>query len=111
VVRARPKAETPASRFITGEPVRVANREALGHCRTPWYLRGKRGTVAAIQGTFRNPEMLAYHKPGLPALTLYKVRFKQTELWERYAGPACDQLEVDIYEHWLEPTGRMANGE
>ena len=67
--------------------------------------------VAAIQGTFRNPEMLAYHKPGLPALTLYKVRFKQTELWERYAGPACDQLEVDIYEHWLEPTGRMANGE
>jgi nitrile hydratase len=58
--------------------------------------------VAAVQGNFRNPEGLAYHKPGLPALPLYKVRFRQSELWERYAGPARDELEVDIYEHWLE---------
>jgi len=101
-----------ARSFMPGDVVRVAGRASLGHCRTPWYLRGKTGVVAAIQGTFRNPEMLAYHKPGLPAVVLYKVRFKQSELWERYAGPACDQLEVDIFEHWLEPTkGRMANGE
>ena len=50
---------------------------ALGHCRTPWYLRGKTGVVAAVHGTFRDPEQLAYHKPGLPAQVLYKVRFKQ----------------------------------
>jgi hypothetical protein len=30
------------------------------------------------------------------------VRFRQRELWQRYAGPASDELEVDIYEHWLE---------
>jgi nitrile hydratase len=59
--------------------------------------------VASIQGTFRNPEQLAYHKPGLPAQVLYKVRFAQSELWERYAGPPGDDLEVDIFEHWLEP--------
>jgi hypothetical protein len=114
VVRQHAKAGTkaqPPSRFALGDRVRVADRAALGHCRTPWYLRGKTGVVAAIQGTFRNPETLAYHKPGLPAVVLYKVRFKQGELWEHYAGPACDQLEVDIYEHWLKPTERMANGE
>jgi nitrile hydratase len=101
-----------ASRFTPGEAVRVADRAVRGHCRTPFYLRGKPGVVAAIQGTFRNPETLAYHRPGLPALTLYKVRFRQRDLWQRYAGPACDELEVDIYEHWLvRSEGRMANGE
>jgi len=95
--------DAPTRRFAVGDEVRVDDREALGHCRTPWYLRGKNGVIAAVQGVFRNPEMLAYHKPGLPALTLYKVRFKQNHLWQRYEGPSNDQLEVDIYEHWLEP--------
>jgi nitrile hydratase len=98
------------TRFVPGDAVRVADHPVLGHCRTPWYLRGKRGVVAGIQGVFRNPEALAYHKPGLPRLPLYKVRFKQTELWRRYMGPAGDELEVDIYEHWLEPE-RIANSE
>jgi nitrile hydratase subunit beta len=90
------------SRFAPGDAVRVVDRPVQGHCRTPWYLRGRRGVVAAIHGAFRNPEALAYHRPGLPALPLYKVRFKQSELWGSYPGPACDELEVDIYEHWLE---------
>jgi nitrile hydratase len=91
-----------ATAFAPGERVRVAARPVLGHCRTPWYLRGKAGVVAAVQGTFRNPELLAYHKPGLPAQVLYKVRFEQAELWDHYAGPGSDHLEADIYEHWLE---------
>ena len=90
-------------RLAPGDRVRVAARAALGHCRTPWYLRGKTGVVAAVQGTFPNPELLAYHKPGLPAQVLYKVRFKQNAIWGRYVGPAGDNLEADIYEHWLEP--------
>ena len=92
-----------AGAFAPGDPVRVAKRPVLGHCRTPWYLRGKPGVVAAVLGRFRNPEQLAYNKPGLPSLVLYKVRFKQGDLWGRYAGPAGDHLEADIYEHWLEP--------
>ena len=92
-----------AARFTPGERVRVAARPVLGHCRTPWYLRGKTGVVAAVHGRFRDPELLAYHKPGLPARVLYKVRFKQGDLWGRYLGPAGDELEADIYEHWLEP--------
>jgi nitrile hydratase len=102
--RARAGRDAPLpGRFAPGDPVRVARRAALGHCRTPWYLRGKRGVIASIHGTFRDPESLAYHKPGLPAHVLYKVRFKQSEIWDRYDGPQGDQLEADIFEHWLEP--------
>jgi nitrile hydratase len=105
VVSKRPPArgKKASSGFGPGDPVRVAARPVLGHCRTPWYLRGKRGVVSAVLGRFRNPEGLAYHKPGFPALVLYKVRFRQGDLWGRYAGPASDHLEADIYEHWLEP--------
>jgi hypothetical protein len=93
------------SRFSPGDAVRVADRPVLGHCRTPWYLRGKTGVIASVHGTFRDPESLAYHKPGLPAQVLYKVRFLQRDLWAGYTGPASDQLEADIFEHWLEPSG------
>ncbi len=91
----------PAPRFRPGDRVRVDDRLVLGHCRTPWYLRGKTGVIASVQGRFHDPEKLAYHKPGLPRQVLYKVRFRQADLWAGYRGPAQDQLEADIYEHWL----------
>jgi hypothetical protein len=90
-------------RFRPGDAVRVRGLPPFGHCRTPWYLRGKSGAIAAVQGAFRDPERLAYHKPGLPAQILYKVRFRQGDLRDSYPGPAGDRLEADIYEHWLEP--------
>jgi nitrile hydratase len=93
-----------ATRFSPGDRVRISDRPQLGHCRTPWYLRGKTGVVECIQGVFHDPERLAYNRPGLPRLTLYKVRFRQSEIWPRYPGPAGDQLEADIFESWLEST-------
>jgi nitrile hydratase len=61
-------------------------------------------------GVFRDPSSLAYHKPGLPMRRLFRVRFRQGDLWPGYA-PATDSLFADIYEHWLEPaegaTGRQ----
>ena len=97
------RARAPAGRFAPGDRVRIASRPVVGHCRTPWYLRGKIGVVASVQGSFNNPEQLAYHLPGLPRLPLYKVRFRQGDIWSDYAGPAHDNLEADIYEPWLEP--------
>ena len=89
--------------FRAGARVRVRSETIPGHCRTPSYLRGKSGVVIEVHGEFRNPEKLAYHKPGLPRQPLYMVRFRQADLWPGYAGPASDILEADIYEHWLEP--------
>ena len=95
----------PVPRFQPGQRVRVDDRGALGHCRTPWYLRGKTGVIAGIQGSFHDPEKLAYHKPGLPRQVLYKVRFRQADLWNGYNGHPEDDLEADIYEAWLIAAG------
>ena len=89
-------------RFRPGERVRVRSEDRLGHVRTPAYVRGKRGRVESVLGEFRNPETLAYGETGLPERPLYKVSFRQVDLWEGYPGPASDKLCMDIYEHWLE---------
>jgi nitrile hydratase len=31
------------------------------------------------------------------------VRFAQNHVWPRYQGSARDIIEMEIYEHWLEP--------
>jgi nitrile hydratase subunit beta len=88
-------------RFQAGDAIQVDTRPVVGHCRTPAYLRGKSGVIVETLGRYRDPERLAYHRPGYPAEVLYKVRFCQAEVWGRYAGPASDNLEADIYEGWL----------
>ena len=95
--------DIPAPVFAPGQRVTVAQRPSLGHCRTPFYLRGHSGTVVEVTGQFRDPERLAYHKPGLPQRYLYRIRFRQADLWSDYHGTATDNLDADIFEHWLEP--------
>ena len=90
-------------RFGPGERVRVRPEERPGHVRTPGYVRGRTGRVESVLGEFRNPETLAYGETGLPERPLYKVSFRQVDLWEEYPGPADDELRMDIYEQWLEP--------
>ena len=91
------------ARFEPGVRVRVRAAQPSGHCRTPAYLRGKRGTIVCVQGMFRNPEKLAYHKPGLPRQPLYMVRFDYRELWPGHKTAGSDTICADIYQHWLEP--------
>ena len=86
-----------------GQAVRVLEAEKVGHVRTPDYVKGKTGRVASVLGEFKDPESLAYGGSGLPEKTLYKVVFRQADLWEGYAGSHGDVLYVDVYEHWLEP--------
>ena len=88
--------------FEPGDRVRVRADEKPGHVRTPDYVRGKQGRVDSVLGEFRNPESLAYGGSGLPEKPLYKVGFRQRELWNDYDGTQDDTLYVDIYEHWLQ---------
>jgi hypothetical protein len=90
-------------RFAPGERVAVRRGDSPGHIRTPYYVRGRVGVVERVCGPFADPEELAYGRDGLPPRPLYRVRFRQAELWPGYAGPAGDGLEVEIFEHWLEP--------
>jgi nitrile hydratase subunit beta len=92
-----------APHFRPGARVAVRFAAPPGHIRTPWYIRGKAGEIERLCGAFPNPEELAYNRPGLPAEPLYRVRFRQREIWPDYAGAAEDTIEVEIYQHWLEP--------
>jgi nitrile hydratase len=74
-----------------------------GHLRTPHYIRGHSGTVERTCGSFPNPEELAFGRSGLPVRPLYRVRFAQRQVWPDYAGADGDTVDVEIYEHWLEP--------
>ena len=94
--------EAPTRRFEIGQRVAVKRSFPPGHRRTPYYIRGKRGVIERICGTFPNPEELAYGFDGEPKRVLYRVRFKQKEVWPEYDGPDGDGIEMEIYEHWLE---------
>ena len=94
--------DAPARRFEVGERIAVKRAFPPGHRRTPYYIRGKRGVIERICGTFPNPEELAYGFDGEPKRVLYRVRFKQKEVWPHYDGPDGDWLEMELYEHWLE---------
>ena len=94
-----------AEGFADGSLVRVLDMPVKGHMRTPHYVRGHQGRVIRCHGRFPNPETRAYGKDGLPAKALYMVRFRQKDLWPHYKGDAGDSLELDIFEHWLEPAG------
>lgn len=97
-----------APRFPVGARVRVRRADPPGHVRAPWYLRGRTGEVCHVVGEFGNPEEMAYGRYDGPQLTLYRVRFHQTELWPDYVGPTQDMLEVEFYDNWLEPAGEAA---
>lgn len=89
--------------FRPGDRVRVSDREHRGHHRTPWYIKGKVGTVTTDNGPWLNPESRGHGGSGLPKVPVYRVQFDQTELWENYTGPPHDTLIVDVFQHWLEP--------
>jgi len=100
-----PSAYTPAPqrRFNVGDRVRVKVANPPGHRRTPSYIRGKEGAIERVCGCFPNPEELAYGFDGEPKRVLYRVRFKQQDVWPGYDALAEDFVELEIYEHWLDP--------
>jgi nitrile hydratase len=96
--------------FAAGDRVRVTERSATGHTRTPRYVKGKCGVVERVCGAFRNPEELAYGRTDGPCIPLYRVRFSLSGVWRSDAARpgaavAADTVDVELYEHWLERDG------
>ncbi len=92
-----------APRFAPGARVRILDLGKPGHVRVPHYARGHLGEVERHCGAHANPEELAYGRPGLPPVHLYRVRIPQPALWPGYAGDPADALELEVYDHWLAP--------
>lgn len=97
-----------SARFSVESPVCIRRAWPPGHVRAPWYLRGCTGIVCRVVGEFGNPEEMAYGRNDGPKLMLYRVRFRQIDIWPNYGGPPQDTLEVEIYENWLEEAGAEA---
>jgi nitrile hydratase len=89
--------------FNTGDRVLVRRAFPPGHVRTPFYVRGRTGFIERVLDAFPNPEELAYGRSGLPKVQLYRVRFRQVDLWSDYQGGPADTVDLEIYHHWLEP--------
>lgn len=92
-----------AARFRPGDQVKVRQADVPSHIRTPWYIRGQAGVIERLCGVYPNPEELAHARSGLPAQPLYRVRFVQAQVWSDYGGSRADTIDVEIYQHWLEP--------
>lgn len=91
------------ARFKVGDRVKVLELNKAGHIRTPFYVRGKVGQVMQYCGSYLNPEELSVGKTGGPAVPLYRVCFRQCDLWSDYQRSKRDQLCIEIYDHWLAP--------
>ena len=89
------------ARFQAGNRVSVLHLGKTGHIRTPFYVRGKVGTVTELCGYFLNPEDLSVGNTAGPAVPLYRVSFRQADLWDYYRGSSRDLLSIEIYDHWL----------
>ena len=98
----------PTAKFAPGDRVRVHERYPPGHVRTPWYCRGQIGVIERICGRFRNPEQLAYGNRDAAHEMLYRVGFASPSLWPDYGGSERDRVEIEIYEHWLDPVSEDA---
>lgn len=94
--------EAIAALFGPGDLVRVREAYPIGHVRTPYYIRGKSGVIERLCGAYPNPEELAYARPGLPRQPLYRVRFRQRDVWQDYRGKDDDTVDIEIYQHWLQ---------
>jgi nitrile hydratase len=87
--------------FSPGDHVVARNINPPGHTRIPRYVRGKRGIIERVHGTFIYPDTHA-HDDGEQPQPVYCVRFSAREIWGSTV-PERDSLYVDLWEDYLEP--------
>ena len=95
-------AQPPSPAFRVDDRVRIRNRTPVGHYRTPMYVRGKTGHIERVLDLFLDPEAEGYGRNEGGKIRLYRVRFKQRDLWPDYTGGPEDELQIEMYEPWLE---------
>jgi nitrile hydratase len=91
-----------APKFAEGQWVRISDRTPPVHHRVPSYAKGHIGVIERVCGMHGEPEKFI-RGDGKPAQRVYRVRIPQISLWDSYDGTDRDKLELEIFEHWLEP--------
>ena len=102
-----------APQFPVGAVVHVLPEDARAtswrapHLRTPGYAFGATGVIERHCGAFADPSFLAFGLAASPPVHLYRVRFRQQDLWLPSAAAVGassaedDTVDVEIYENWL----------
>jgi nitrile hydratase len=93
--------ETPA--FAVADRIKVGTRVPIGHYRVPTYLRGKVGEVIkVIEPSLIDNEEEGYGRNAGNRRHYYRISFMMTEIWNDYEGSPRDELQIEVYETWLE---------
>ena len=86
--------------FQCGDIVRTRSIEPLGHTRLPGYLRGKRGRIIAVAGTFPLADECARGIRDAAKEMVYSVRFNACDVWEENVYDFT--ITADLWESYLE---------
>lgn len=89
-------------RFQVGDAVTVRELPVLFYTRTPEYVRGATGEIAAVAYESPAAEDETWDIPDAQPEWFYVVRFNMSELWYGYTGTTTDTLQTEIPEHWLQ---------
>jgi hypothetical protein len=85
------------------------------HLRTPGYIHGAIGTITSIPGIFCDPSAAAFGEAA-PPQPLYRVAFKQSQLWPEGTsammaeGIADTIVHVDVAQPWMDHVGDSRTG-
>jgi nitrile hydratase len=91
-------------RFKVGDQVVTRVMNPRGHTRLPRYVRGKRGVVEIVHGSFVFPDTNSRLEGEKPQY-VYAVRFDPDEVWGEHADGVKGTIYVDLWEEYLEPVG------
>jgi len=86
--------------FTSGDRVVAKNNHPRSHTRLPRYVRGRRGVVDRLQGSYVFPDKNAMGL-GQDLEYVYSVRFEARDLWGKDAS-ANDRVYIDLWESYLE---------
>lgn len=91
-------------KFAVGDPVAVRELPVVFYTRTPEYVRGATGEIAAVAYESPAPEDETWDRRDATPEWFYVVRFNLSQLWDGYTGTTTDTLQTEIPERWLQAT-------
>jgi len=96
-------AEGIAPQFHSGDRVAVRAAYPIGHVRTPYYIRGKRGVIERLCGAYGNPRNWLTPARACRNSRLYRVRFLQREVGLRTGQSRIPSISKSSNTGWSRP--------
>ena len=84
--------------LVKGENTRTRWRRP--HLRTPGYIFGAKGEIAGSSGDWTLPELFAHGGKDI-TVPVYRVKFRQKDIWALYHGEEKDDIMVEVSHPWL----------